>query len=77
MPYTSTNELPESVKNVLPDHAQDIYKEAFNSAYDEYKNSESRRGDADREETAHRVAWGAVKKAGYAKGNDKKWHKSV
>lgn len=77
MPYKSTNELPDSVKNVLPDHAQDIYKEAFNSAYDEYKDAESRRGDADREETAHRVAWAAVKKAGYAKGDDRKWHKSM
>jgi len=75
MPYTSTNELPDSVKNVLPEHARDIYKEAFNSAYDEYKNEENRRDDASREEVAHRVAWSAVKKAGYKKG-DGKWHKS-
>ena len=77
MPYTSTSELPSSVKNVLPDHAQDIYKESFNSAYDEYEKPESRRDDADREEVAHRVAWSAVKKAGYAKGDDRKWHKSM
>jgi len=76
MPYKSTNELPDSVKNVLPNHAQDIYKEAFNSAYDEYKDADSRRGDSDREETAHRVAWSAVKKAGYEKGDDSNWHKS-
>lgn len=76
MPYISINELPESVKNVLPKHAQEIYKEAFNSAYDQYAKPEERRGDADREETAHRVAWAAVKKAGYEKGNDDKWHQS-
>jgi cation transport regulator len=76
MPYTSATELPESVRNVLPKHAQDIYKEAFNGAYDEYKNPESRRDDADREEVAHRVAWSAVKKGGYQKSNDGKWHKS-
>jgi len=76
MPYSNASELPESVKNVLPDHAQDVYKEAFNSAYDEYSDPKERRGDADREETAHRVAWSAVKKAGYSKGNDDKWHKS-
>ena len=75
MPYNATSELPESVKNVLPDHAQDIYKEAFNSASDEYASPEERRGDADREETAHKVAWSAVKKAGYEKGDDDKWHK--
>ena len=73
MPYKSTSELPESVKSVLPDHAQDIYKEAFNSAYDEYKDPADRRGNADREETAHKVAWAAVKKK-YEKGNDDRWH---
>jgi len=73
MPYSSVNELPESVKSVLPDHAQDIYKEAFNSAYDEYKDEEDRRGDTSREETAHRVAWAAVKKK-YEKGEDDRWH---
>lgn len=74
MPYKSTNELPESVKSVLPAHAQDIYKEAFNSAYDEYKDPNDRQGDASREETAHRVAWSAVKHS-YAKSDDDKWHK--
>ena len=76
MPYKSINELPESVKNVLPKHAQDIYKEAFNSARQEYADPSRRRSDADREETAHKVAWAAVKKAGYEKGDDDKWHKS-
>ena len=75
MPYKSTSDLPENVKSVLPDHAQDIYKEAFNSAYEEYKSPEERRGDADREETAHKVAWSAVKKK-YEKGADDKWHPS-
>lgn len=73
MPYSNINDLPASVKNVLPEHAQDIYKEAFNSAYEEYKDPEDRRGDADREEVAHKVAWNAVKKK-YHKGGDNKWH---
>lgn len=76
MPYKTINELPESVKGVLPKHAQDIYKEAFNSAYDEYDLPEDRRGDESREEVAHKVAWSAVKKAGYEKGSDDNWHKS-
>lgn len=73
MPYSKKTELPASVKNVLPDHAQDIYKEAFNSAYDEYKDKDDRRDDASREEVAHRVAWNAVKQM-YQKGEDGKWH---
>ena len=53
MPYANRGELPDSVKDNLPAHAQDIYKEAFNSAWEQYDHEESR---------AHRVAWGAVEK---------------
>lgn len=74
MPYKTTSELPDSVQHVLPDHAQDIYKEAFNSAYEQYQDPNERRDDADREEVAHRVAWSAVKKV-YEKGDDGSWHK--
>lgn len=76
MPYASINELPEGVRSVLPKHAQEIYKEAFNSAYDQYDTPEERRGGDSREEVAHKVAWSAVKKAGYEKADDDKWHKS-
>jgi len=73
MPYNNKTDLPDSVRSVLPDHAQDIYKEAFNSAYEEYKDPTKRRDSADREEVAHRVAWNAVKQK-YQKGDDNKWH---
>ncbi len=76
MPYKSINELPDGVRNVLPKHAQYIYKEAFNSAYNQYDNPEKRRGDEGRESVAHKVAWSAVKKAGYEKVNENKWRKS-
>lgn len=33
MPYKTKRDLPDNVQNVLPAHAQDIYKEAFNSAW--------------------------------------------
>lgn len=61
MPYKTKAELPASVREHLPAHAQDIYKKAFNNAYKEYDRPEERRGGADREETAHKVAWNAVK----------------
>jgi len=61
MPYSSNAELPESVRGNLPEHAQDIYREAYNSAWEQYADPEERRGDASREETAHKVAWAAVK----------------
>lgn len=62
MPYRSISELPKGVKDHMPRHAREIYKEAYNSAWDQYDKPSERRGDADREETAHKVAWAAVKK---------------
>jgi cation transport regulator len=52
MPYKDLNDLPKSVLEHLPKHAQEIYRAAFNSAWDEYAQDEER---------AHRVAWSAVK----------------
>lgn len=62
MPYNSLSDLPASVKDNLPEHAQEIYQKAFNNAWDEYKDSDKRFEDTSREETAHKVAWAAVKK---------------
>ena len=66
MPYDSLKGLPDSVRDNLPEQAQTIYREAYNSAWDQYADPDERRGDASREETAHRVAWAAVKQR-YAK----------
>jgi cation transport regulator len=68
MPYETITDLPEQVRDNLPKHAQEIYKEAYNSAWDDYADPSERRGDASREETAHRVAWSAVKEK-YEKQN--------
>lgn len=73
MPYDSNSDLPDNITNVLPKHAQDIFREVFNSAYEEYKDPEDRWGDSGRDETARKVAWAAVKNK-YEKGEDDKWH---
>jgi cation transport regulator len=64
MPYQQISDLPESVKEHLPNHAQEIFLAAFNSAIEQYSE----------EERAFRVAWGAVKRD-YEKGEYGKWHK--
>ncbi len=74
MPYQDLRELPDAVRDHLPKHAQEIYKEAFNSAWQQYKDPDDRRGDDSREEVAHKVAWSAVKKD-YTKGDDGDWHR--
>ncbi len=59
----STEDLPEGAENVLPTHAREIYREAHNHALEEYRDPEKRWGRESLEETAHKVAWAAVKKA--------------
>jgi cation transport regulator len=54
MPYATNEDLPARVRRVLPQHAQEIYRAAFNSAFGRY--------GADREGIARRVAWSAVKR---------------
>lgn len=70
MPYDTISDLPDNVKDNLPKHAQEIYLSAFNNAWEEYSDSDDRRGDSSREETAHKVAWSAVKQK-YEKQGDK------
>jgi len=55
MPYANNSDLPASVRNHLPAHAQDIYREAFNHAF------ASHAGEHDLEARSHRIAWAAVK----------------
>lgn len=64
MPYGNNAELPAPVRRVLPDHAQSIYREAFNHAFAAHA------GEARQEERAHRIAWAAVKRT-YEKIGDR------
>jgi cation transport regulator len=62
MPYDNLSDLPDSVRNNLPKHAQEIYRAAYNSAEEQY-------GEEDR---AHRVAWSAVEQK-YEKNGQGNW----
>jgi cation transport regulator len=76
MPYDNLDELPERVKNNLPKHAQEIFKGAFNNAWDEYKEPKDRKGKATREENAFKVAWAAVKQSYHKDKSSGKWKKN-
>jgi cation transport regulator len=76
VPYRTNRELPASVRDNLPEHAQEIYRKAFNSAAEQYDDPKERRDPADDpEEVAHKVAWSAVKHE-YEKKNDE-WVKKT
>lgn len=74
MPYKYISELPDSIKKHLPKHAQEIYMKAFNNAWTEYADPDKRRPGTTHEESAHKVAWAAVKKQ-YQKDAKGKWVK--
>lgn len=74
MPYQNNSDLPEKVRDALPKHAQEIYRAAYNSAWEQYDDPDERRGDESREATAHKVAWSAVKEE-YEKNDDGEWVK--
>jgi cation transport regulator len=61
MPYKKNSELPESVREHVPRHAQDIYRKTFNSAEETYASPRKRTRGGTQEEAAHRAAWAAVK----------------
>lgn len=63
MPYARKSELPDGVHDHRPAHAQDIYKEAYDSAFEAYKHDESR---------ATVSPGGAVEKTCH-KGDDGQW----
>lgn len=64
MPYDRNEDLPPSVRDHLPAHAQDMYRAAFNHAFTAHAH------DPRQEEAAHRIAWGAVKRS-YEKVGDR------
>jgi cation transport regulator len=57
MPYRMNSDLPLSVRHHLPEHAQDIYRAAFNHAYAAHA------GEWDHERRARMIAWAAVKRS--------------
>ncbi len=63
MPNHRMTDLTRVVQDNLPEHVQEIYQEAFNNAWQEYADNDDRRDDTSREETAHKVAWAAVKQS--------------
>ena len=62
MPYKTVDDLPPPIREHLPKHALEIYRGAFNNAWQQYAERK------DRETLAHKVAWSAVKKQYHKQG---------
>ncbi len=68
MSYEKMNELPKRVKK-MPKEAQEIYKKAFDKAWDIYEEPEEGQEHISREEIAHEVAWASLRNK-YKKENN-------
>ncbi len=68
---TQLSERTKKQIDELPEHAQEIYKEAHQSALERYQDPEKRRNSNESaEEVAHKVAWDAVKNKYEKKGDN-------
>lgn len=72
MPYKSVRSLPKRVRKALPKGGEAIYLRAYNNTWKQYKYPSTRRKGFSREETAHAVAWTAVKTK-YKKNKEGRW----
>ena len=66
MPYEKNENLPDSVKTILPEAAQSIWRAAFNSNFEKSKDDEA----------SSRIAWTALKNAGWSKDENGNWKKN-
>ncbi|MBW4621076.1 MAG: ChaB family protein [Cyanosarcina radialis HA8281-LM2] len=65
MAYQKIEDLPQEVREQLPEYGQRVFIAAFNSIAE-------RSGD---EEAANRVAWQTIKRSQeFVRGEDGKWH---
>ena len=68
MPYVSNSELPNSIKQVLPEEAQSTFRAIVNSALTQYKGDDTK---------AFATAWAGLRRAGWEKNKEGKWIKKV
>jgi cation transport regulator len=59
MQYETVKQLPVTIRDTLPDQAKEIYRKAYNQAWEEY-DQDAHRG-LNQQGLAHQQAWGAVK----------------
>jgi cation transport regulator len=59
MRFETIKQLPVAIRDTLPDKAQEIYRKAYNQAWDEFEEDDHR--GLNQQGLAHQQAWMAVK----------------
>lgn len=71
--YESKSDLPQTLREYLPEDLQEIYLEAYQKSWEEYE--EFRGGEAGREAVAHRDAMTAVEREHVYHEETGEWYK--
>ncbi len=72
MRYESKQDLPQTLQDTLPEEAKDIYVEAYQKAWEEYKEWEG--GELGQQSVAHQKAMAAVKREYTKMEETGKWY---
>jgi cation transport regulator len=72
MRYESVEDIPETLQDVLPEEAQQIYLEVYQEAWDDYTEGEG--GELSRDGVAHRQAMHAVRQE-FVQSKDGQWYR--
>ena len=70
--YDSIEELPDTVRDVLPREAQEVYLEGFTESWESY--DEEKTSEMSQEAVANRDAWALVKTKFTRDDETGKWH---
>lgn len=68
MHYKDLSDLPQEVKQTLPEDGQKIYLSAFNDAWERYE-PEDDSSEASKKDVVHREAWAVVEETYTQEGN--------
>jgi len=72
MRYESKSDLPPTIRDVLPEYAQELYLQAYQKGWDEYKEGQ---GYLSRDGVAHQRGWTAVQHEYVQDQGTGKWHR--
>jgi cation transport regulator len=71
MRYENKSELPPTIRDILPEHAQELYLQAYQKAWDEYEEGQ---GYLSRDTMAHQQGYTAVQHEYVQDEGTGKWH---
>lgn len=69
--YESIDELPDVVRDVLPEEAQELYLEGYNTSWEMYDEEQS---EMSQEAVANRDGWATVKREFTKHDETGKWY---